>query len=68
MVTAYAISQGVYADANNGGWWWLRTPYYDYNNPEKDYSAHVIKVSGAINMSKVDTATGGVVPAMWIQL
>ena len=67
-VTAYAISQGVYADANNGGWWWLRTPYYDYNNPEKDYSAHVIKVSGAINMSKVDTATGGVVPAMWIQL
>lgn len=69
QATAYAIAQinGGY-DATNGAWWWLRTPYFDYNAPEKDYSAHVVKVNGSINMSKVDTATGGVAPAMWIYI
>ena len=66
--TDYAIANGVYVNANNGAWWWLRTPYYDYNNPNKDYSAHVIKVNGIINMNSVTTATGGIVPAMWIVL
>lgn len=65
-VTEYAKSQGVYADANNGGWWWLRTPSYNSADPTKNDLAHNVKVVGTIHSSNVYLTTGGVVPAMWI--
>ena len=67
QATAYAISQinGVY-DATSGAWWWLRTPAPHATDTVRADLAHTIKVNGTINNSVVSTATGGVLPAMWI--
>ena len=67
IATAYAISQinGVY-DATNGAWWWLRTPAPHATDAQRADLAHTVKVNGTINNAVVSTATGGVVPAMWI--
>lgn len=67
QATAYAISQinGVY-DATSGAWWWLRTPAPHATDTVRADLAHNIKVNGTINNSVVSTATGGVLPAMWI--
>ena len=67
-VTEYAKSQGVYANENNGGWWWLRTPMYNSDNPTKADLAHNIKISGTIHSSTVYLSSGGVVPVMWIYI
>ena len=80
-VTDYAKIQGAYSDENGGDWWWLRTPTYTSektygsgNNavtiktPNKSDTAHNIKVDGSIWSTVVTTDTGGVVPAMWINI
>ena len=67
-VTEYAKANGVYADASNGGWWWMRTPCYDSTKSDRSDLAHNLKVDGSIWNTKVSTATGGVVPAMWINI
>ena len=66
--TAYAVASGVYVDDSNGAWWWLRTPSYEADKPDKDYAAQTIKVDGSVHSGVVDTTTGGVVPAMWIYI
>jgi hypothetical protein len=67
QATAYAISQinGVY-NATSGAWWWLRTPAPHATDTVRADLAHNIKVNGTINNTVVSTATGGVLPAMWI--
>ena len=67
-VTDYAKSQGAYADANNGDWWWMRTPSYDSSRPDKSDLAHNLKVDGSIWSSNVYLTSGGVVPAMWVYI
>ena len=62
--TDYAIYSGVYTDSSDGAWWWLRSP----SDKTGTVNAHCIKVNGSLNQSGVTTATGGVVPAMWIKL
>ena len=67
-VTDYAKSQGAYADANNAGWWWLRTPAPNSSNSSKDDMVHRIKLDGSIHSSNAMQSTGGVVPAIWVNL
>ena len=68
-------------EPNGAAWWWLRTPTYTstttYNENGDDVSvdtqnksdrAHVIKTDGSIYSYTVDLTTGGVVPAMWINI
>ena len=59
--TDYTEAMGVYQ--NGSCWWWTRSPYY------KDYTwAHVIKTDGSVHSYDVTYASGGVVPALWINL
>ena len=67
-VTDYARSQGAYADANGGDWWWMRTPSYSSANPNKSDLAHNLKVDGSIWSTNVYMTSGGVVPAMWVYI
>ncbi len=66
--TAYAESQGVFANDSNDGWWWLRTPSNSASISTKDDLAHNIKVVGSIWSTNVAISSGGIVPAMWIDL
>lgn len=68
-ITAYAIAQinGGY-DASNGAWWWLRTPAPHAEDKTRADLAHTIKINGILNNGTSDQTTGGVVPAMWIEL
>jgi hypothetical protein len=66
--TAYAIAKGAYADANNGAWWWLRTPAPHAEDKTRADLVHNIKVNGTLNNTSTYHTTGGVVPAMWIEL
>lgn len=68
-ITAYAIAQinGGY-DASNGAWWWLRTPAPHAEDKTRADLVHNIKVNGILNNGTSDQTTGGVVPAMWIEL
>ena len=66
--TAYAIAKGAYADANGGAWWWLRTPAPHAEDKTRADLAHTIKINGTLNNGTSDQTTGGVVPAMWIEL
>ena len=69
QATAYAIAQinGGY-DATNGAWWWLRTPAHHTTDASRADLAHNIKVNGSLNNTNVSTATGGILPAIWINL
>lgn len=62
-------------EPTSGAWWWIRTPAYSatreysgtpVDTPNKSDLAHNIKAAGTIWSTVVDTASGGVVPAMWI--
>jgi hypothetical protein len=66
--TAYATAKGAYADAKNGAWWWLRTPAPHAEDKTRADLAHTIKINGTLNNGTSDQTTGGVVPAMWIEL
>ena len=66
VTTDYAKATGAYQSTSegDGGWWWLRSPYYDF----EDY-ARVISIDGiADSYSDVDYTYGGVVPALSISL
>lgn len=69
-VTDYAKVQGVSVGGTNGdgGWWWLRTPTYNSDKINKSDVAHNIKIAGTYWSSNVYLTTGGVVPAMWINI
>ena len=60
-VTDYAKVMGVYQSGNC--WWWTRSPYHK----ESDI-AYRIKTDGTVHSSVVSVTTGGVVPALWINL
>lgn len=61
--TDYAVAQGLYKDIGNVGWWWLRSPYND------SYSvSYRIKTDGSIHSIDVGYITGGIVPALWLDL
>ena len=67
-VTDYAQAIGTYADDNNTGWWWLRTPSTEIpTNAQAGDSAHRINLAGETISNNVKQF-GGVVPAMWITL
>ena len=65
MTTDYAKSSGAYqsSTAGCGGWWWLRSPYYDYSSHarEVDYDG------SAGNIFNVNSSQAGVVPALCIE-
>ena len=66
VTTDYAKANYAYQSttAGSGGWWWLRSPYYDNSK-----FAREISVGGnASNASTVDTGRGGVVPALSISV
>ena len=65
-MTEYTKSQGAYANSANEGWWWLRTPTYDSDQPQKNDLSHNIKVAGNINSTNVGTTSGCIIPAMWV--
>ena len=67
-VTEYAKSQGAYASASGTDWWWTRTPSYDSSQPTKNNLAHNLKADGNIWSTHVYMTSGGVVPAMWINV
>jgi hypothetical protein len=52
----------------NSAWWWLRTPSYVAAKDDKSNLAQVVKTSGTYDSYVVDLTTGGVVPAMWINI
>ena len=71
VVTEYAKSQGVFADnSTNKGWWWLRTPAPDTNDPDvtKNDLAFGVKTAGILHSYMSYLTSGGVVPAMWINI
>ncbi len=64
--TDYALANNCYKDSDSsyGGWWWLRSPHYNYSD-----LARVISYHGYVNdyyFSSVDFGSGGVVPALSI--
>jgi hypothetical protein len=69
QASEYAIARlnGGY-DATNGAWWWMRTGAPHATDTVRADLAHNIKVNGTVNNSTVSSATGGVVPAMWINV
>ena len=67
--TAYAIAQGVWTSSSNkttdstyAGWWWLRSPgtYQDY--------AAIVYFVGSLDFNYVDSDSGSVRPALWVNL
>ena len=66
VTTDYAKATGAYQSgtAGYGGWWWLRSPLYDYSR-----NARRIDYDGsANNHGNVDPVEVGVVPALSISL
>ena len=67
VTTDYAEATGAYQrnpSEGYGGWWWLRSPNYDY-----EYNARVINNHGyALSYDSVYSSYGGVVPALSISL
>ncbi|MEE0133151.1 MAG: DUF6273 domain-containing protein [Treponema sp.] len=66
VTTDYAKATGAYQSsvAGYGGWWWLRSPYYD-----NEYYARYIRYDGnACYYDYVSNADKGVVPALSISL
>ena len=66
VTTDYAQITGAYQDgtAGYGGWWWLRSPFYD-----DESCARIIRYDGSdFDVSYVYDAEVGVVPALCIQL
>ena len=66
VTTDYAKATGAYQNSTPGygGWWWLRSPYYDLAS-----DACVIDRNGNAFFSDfVDDSNGGVVPALSISL
>ncbi len=65
--TDYAQCQGAYTYSSTGsyagnGWWWLRSPYYNYG-----YLARGVRDGGYAG-GDVNYTGGGVCPALWITL
>ena len=67
--TAYAIKQGAYtsssnqtADGSAAGWWWLRSPGYNQSN------AAGVRADGSLYSSSVNSGSGCVRPALWLNL
>lgn len=67
--TAYAIAQGAWTNYSNkttdstyAGWWWLRSPgtYQDY--------AAIVYFVGSLDFNYVDSDSGSVRPALWVNL
>jgi hypothetical protein len=67
--TAYAIAQGAWTSSSNkttdstyAGWWWLRSPgtYQDY--------AAIVYFVGSLDFNYVDSDSGSVRPALWVNL
>ena len=67
--TAYAIAQGTWTSSSNkttdstyAGWWWLRSPgtYQDY--------AAIVYFVGSLDFNYVDSDSGSVRPALWVNL
>ena len=69
QATDYVVSQinGGY-DATSGAWWWLRTPAPHTTDVQRSDLAHRIKVNGVLHNSSVNSATGGVLPAIWVNI
>ena len=66
VTTDYAKATGAKQDSTSGygGWWWLRSPFYNNEN-----LARVINLDGDANdFSNVHNTNGGVVPALSISL
>ena len=61
--TAYAVSQGVYVNSENGNsFWWLRSSGYDSDVAAYVYTYGNVSASG----SSVNYNYSGVRPALWI--
>lgn len=67
--TAYAIAQGAWTsssdkttDSTCAGWWWLRSPgtYQDY--------AAIVYFVGSLDFNYVDSDSGSVRPALWVNV
>ena len=62
--TAYARSQGAYANGEMGSWWWLRSPVNDPWYTSYVYDNGCVLIYG----SNVGDASGGVRPALHLNL
>ena len=63
--TDFARAQGVRQDASGlyGGWWWLRSPSYSFD----DSARGVTDFGYACDLDKVSASGGGIVPAIRIK-
>ena len=66
VTTDYAKATGTYQDSRPGygGWWWLRSPFYDYESLARGIDDRGFADSN----DAVDISYGGVVPALSISL
>ena len=69
QASEYAIARlnGGY-DATSGAWWWMRTGAPHETDTVRADLAHTIKVNGTIKNAVVNSVTGGVLPAMWVNV
>ena len=66
VTTDYAKATGAYQSSteNDGGWWWLRSPYWEYS----DRARYIHHGGGAERYVYVSDRNFAVVPALCIQL
>ena len=66
VTTDFAKANYAYQSTTDdyGGYWWLRSPYYDGSN----YARSVLSDGNAYDSNYVDGSNGGVVPALSIKL
>ena len=66
--TEYAKANGALVSEDGCCYWWLRSPYPDYSNPDYSKYVYFVNIYGVVNFYDVNRGDGSARPALWINL